>query len=247
LTQPIALTLVEEKICQTNAKNRAISYGLTLVVGLPFPEEICRQVQEVQDQLERLLPDRFCWYRPDQLHATLIASLRGRFREQSLLHTEELPITFSNLLVDLTTFFAQLQPFPLALHGVCLTPAGVVGIGVDSDAVQIWQAIGSLLAKYPGLDEPKHDGNLQINFGYLKTTPPFASGQEQQKLGEQMHSLAKLNIGETMVQHVWLVHYATRTLATIVGKIAFPVGNSLSVTTEHLLQSLNLTSVPGHK
>ncbi len=64
------------------AKNTATSYGLTLVAAFPPPPAICDSIQRLQGQLEQSLPGRFTWYERDWLHVTLLALLRGRYREQ---------------------------------------------------------------------------------------------------------------------------------------------------------------------
>ena len=67
------LALNEARVQQTIRKNTATSYGLTLVVGLPFPSEIGNRVRRIQEHLETLAPGRLTWYGLDQLHATLVA------------------------------------------------------------------------------------------------------------------------------------------------------------------------------
>ena len=64
----VKLVLIEEQTRQTIYKNTATSYGLTLVIGLPFPAAIRKQIQNVQNQLDALAPGRFTWYGTDHLH-----------------------------------------------------------------------------------------------------------------------------------------------------------------------------------
>src|SRR5688500_17244176 len=85
------LNLNADKICTTIRKNTVTSYGLTLVIGLPFPLNIGSKIQFVQNHLELLAPSQFMWYERDQLHATLTAPLRGRYREWPPLQPQELP------------------------------------------------------------------------------------------------------------------------------------------------------------
>jgi hypothetical protein len=45
-----------------------------------------------------------------------------------------------------------------------------------------------------------------------------------------------------VVQKVWLVHYANRTLDRIVGKVPFTLGRTNALTVEQLLQELGIVS-----
>ena len=52
-------------------------------------------------------------------------------------------------------------------------------------------------------------------------------------------------IGRVTVRHIWLVHYANRTLDRIVGKIRFALGRSNPLTAERLFEGLGIAgSVP---
>lgn len=231
------LTLIEAKIQETLRKNRAVSYGLTLVAGLPFPANITTQIQAVQGRLEGLLPDRFAWYGPEQLHVTLFAPLRGRYRESPLLQRTELPANLDGFANDLNIFFGQQPPFSLALAGVRLTPEGNVLITEKSLAQQL--AAG--LQKYPELDLPKHLRGRQVVIGYFNTGRPFASAEEEARLADRgLIQMADISIGQMTVRRVWLVHYANRTLNRVVGKVGFDLGQPNSITAARLIEALGI-------
>ena len=101
--RPARLMFDEEKVRQIIRKNQATSYGLTLVIGLPFPSDIGSRVQLIQRQLEALTPGHFFWYGLDHLHATLVAPLRGRYRDHPALQRLGLanPLTVECLLPEL--------------------------------------------------------------------------------------------------------------------------------------------------
>ena len=87
----MTLVLDPKRMRTTLNKNRATSFGLTLVVGLPFARPILAPILRLRAQTETLLPGRFLWYAPDHLHATVMAPLRGRYREGPPLRREEFP------------------------------------------------------------------------------------------------------------------------------------------------------------
>ena len=91
------LNLVEQRVKQTIHKNTATSYGLTLVIGLPFPVEIRGRIQNIQKKLEASAPGRITWYGAEHLHTTLFAPLRGRYREGPPLQREELPADLQSI------------------------------------------------------------------------------------------------------------------------------------------------------
>ena len=57
-----------ERVQRTIYKNTSTSYGLSLVIGLPFSDEICSQIESIQRRLETLAPGRFTWYGLKHLH-----------------------------------------------------------------------------------------------------------------------------------------------------------------------------------
>jgi hypothetical protein len=230
--------LVEEKIRQTMYKNTATSFGLTLVVGLPFPAEICNRIRHVQGQLEALAPGRFTWYGADHLHATLAAPLRGRYREQPPLGREELPADLPGFTRDLGDFFAQRRPFSLELVGAHVTPEGLVIIREHT----LTQQLASSLQAHPQLDQPKHHRGLHVNIGFFNTVRPFDTDEKQAHFESGLAQLAHTPVGQMRVQQVWLVHYANRTLNRIVGKVPFTLGRANDFTVEHLLRELGIAT-----
>jgi hypothetical protein len=232
---PMKLTLVEKKIQQTIRKNTATSYGLTLVTGLPFPTQIGHQVQDIQQQLETLAPGRFTWYALDHLHATLVAPLRGRYRDSPPLQREELPANLQSFTQDLATFFAQHQPFALVLAGVHISENGFVLVGENT----FEQQLASALQRFPELDKPKSLKGFHVAIGFCNTSWPFAK-DEQAAIETALSKIEDTPIGSMEVRQVWLVHYANRTLNRIIGKVPFTLGQTNALTAEYLLQGLGI-------
>ena len=229
-------SLIDEKVRATIRKNTATSYGLTLIIGLPFPPGISSQIRDVQEQLEELLPSRFTWYGWDHLHATLVALLRGRYREWPPLQREDLPFDLDSFGRDLGDFFARLQPFPLELAGVHITEEGFVMVAENTPV----QQLASRLQGYPELDWPEHLKGLHVAIGFLNTCRPFSTGEEQRHFEEGFAQIMDIPIGRMTVRQVWLVHYANRTLNRIVGKVPFTLGCPNPLTAERLLQDLGI-------
>lgn len=238
-TQENKLILVEEKIRQTLCKNTTISFGLTLVVGLPFPAEIRARIQRIQEQLEALAPGRFTWYGADHLHATLVAPLRGRYREQPPLGREELPADLPGFTRDLGDFFAQQRPFSLELAGARVTPEGLIIIAENT----LTRQLASSLQAYPELDRPKHHKGLHVNIGFFNTVRPFDTNEEQSRFELGLAQLVNAPVGLVRAQQVWLVHYANRTLNRIIGKTPFTLGRANDLGVERLLRELGITAL----
>jgi 2'-5' RNA ligase len=235
------LILDQPSIQHTINKNTATSYGLTLVAGLPFPAAIGDRVSQIQGKLEALAPGRITWYGRHHLHATLVAPLRGRYRDSPPLQRNELPADLEGFLQDLTDIFAQHQPLPLKLAGIHLTPQGFVMIGENT----LVQQLASSLRRYPELDRPKHLRSLHVAVGYFKTDQPFAMDDEERtRLETAMAQLTNVPIGEMLVQRVWLIHYANRTLNRIVGKVPLTLGQTNVLTAGGLLRELSIA--PSH-
>jgi hypothetical protein len=232
------LTFVEAKVRQTIRKNTATSYGLTLVVGLPFPAEIGNRIWHIQGQLEALAPGCFTWYGLDHLHATLLAPLRGRYRDSPPLQREELMADLQGFIQSLIDFFAQHQPFSLELAGVHVTAEGFVMVGENT----LVQQLASNLRRYPEFDSPKHLRGLHVAIGYLNTGRPFATDEESVRFEMALAQLTEAPVGRVMVQQIWLVHYANRTLNRIVGKVPFTLGQTNTLDDENLLQELGIVS-----
>jgi hypothetical protein len=232
------LALNEARVQQTIHKNTATSYGLTLVAGLPFPAEIGDRVQAIQAQLEALAPGRFTWYRVDHLHATLFAPLRGRYRDSPPLQRDELPADIQGFTQKLNDFFAQQQPYALDLAGVSVTRQGFVMVGECT----LVRQLASSLRQYPELDPPKHLRGSHIAIGFLNTQRPFAREEEKACFEQALAQFRDIQVGKTLVQQVWLVHYANRTLNQILGKVPFTLGQANVMTVERLLRELGIAT-----
>jgi len=224
------------EVQRTIRKNAATSYGLSLVIGLPFPDEICHQIERIQRRLEALAPGRFTWYGLEHLHATLFAPLRGRYREWPPLQREELPADLEGFAQDVTHFFAQLKPFSLELAGVRVSRDGVAQV-VGNTLVQ---RLASSLHRHPELDEPKHCAGLHVAIGFLNRVPPFDTDEEQARLAVALDQFAHMPVGQVTVQHVRLVHYANRTLSHIVGTMSLALGQANTLPAERLLRELGI-------
>jgi hypothetical protein len=231
-------SFVAEKVRRTVQKNTATSYGLSLVVGLPFPDEICARIGRIQQQLEALAPGRFTWYGPVHLHATLFAPLRGRYREWPPLQWQELPADLEGLARDVASFFVQLDPFSLELAGVHVSQDGVAEVRENT----LVQRLVSTLRRHPELDEPKHRTGLHVAIGFLNKVPPFDTDEEQARFEAGLDQFMYTPVGQVTVQQVWLVHYANRTLDRIVGKVPLALGRVNTLTAEQLLRELGIAS-----
>ena len=231
------LNLDEENVRTTINKNTTTSYGLTLVIGLPFPAELSRRIQSIQRQLETVLPGRFTWYGPDHLHATLMALLRGRYRKASPLQRAELPADLQGFINDLVDFLAQSPSFPLNLAGLQVTPEGFIIIRGDAPRPKL---AAFDLQKYPELDPPKHSHAPHITIGYFNTSQLFVTDKERSHVEETLDNLHDTCVGRIIVRQISLVHYSNRTLARIAGKVPLRLGQSNRLTAEDLLRQLGI-------
>jgi hypothetical protein len=231
-------SFVADKVRRTIQKNTATSYGLSLVVGLPFPDEICARIGRIQQQLEALAPGRFTWYGLDHLHATLFAPLRGRYREGPPLQREELPADLEGFVRDVVSFFVQLDPFSLELAGVHVSQDGVAEVRENT----LVQRLVSSLHRYPELDEPKHRAGLHIAIGFLNKIPPFDTDEGRACFEAGLDQFMSTPVGQVTVQQVWLVHYANRTLDRIVGKVPLALGRANTLTATRLLRELGIAA-----
>ncbi len=231
-------TLDRVKVRTTIAKNTKSSYGLTLVIGLPFPREVCARIQKVQLELEPCAPGAISWYSARQLHTTLYAPLRGRYREQPPLRRNDLPLNLEGFAKDLATFFSALDPFRLKLSGVHLSEDGMITVHEETLARQL----ATTLCKYSGLDHPKRSPGLVSVIGFLS---------DENRAGEIIDSafqsalepLSSVPIGQMLVEQVHLVHYANRTLNQIEGRLTFLLGRPNFFTSEQFLAALGIKSL----
>ena len=234
----MSLALIEEKVQQTIRKNMATSYGLTLAIGLPLSPQISARIQGLQQHLETLAPGWFTWYGLDHLHATLVAPLRGRYRDYPPIRREELPANLQGFVQDLADFFVQHQPFEFGLVGVRISDSGFVLVGENTFERQL----ASTLHVYPELDKQKHARGLHVAIGYCSGRCPFATDEAGKPLESALCQLLDTSIGTMMIDQVWLVHYANRTLNRIVGKVPFVLGQSDVFIIDHLLRALGIIS-----
>ena len=232
--------LDEDKVRETTARNSATSYGLSLVAGLPLAEPLCDRVQAIQDDLEGLLPGRFVWYETPQLHVTLAAPLRGRYRDAPPLEVSELPADLPGFIADVATICSRAAPFQLALGGVHLADSGMVLANEDTLA----QRLAACLAHYPRFDAPKHQTGLHVSIGYLNNAQPFASAVERERFAAGLREVARRNIGRMLVREMWIVHYANRTMSRIVGRVCHALGEPLTLSTQEVTRQLGLQTGP---
>jgi hypothetical protein len=235
----MTLVLNSKRIQATRDKNLAISFGLTLVVGLPFVPAILAQVAQLQARIEALLPGRFRWYELDHLHATVMAPLRGRYREGPPLQRHELPADLEGFFEALNQCFIAIEPFLLNLDGVRLTVDGrLLTLGADPSHVR--QRVAERLASFPGMDRPKDLDEWHATIGYLQTPEPFTIEAERAGFEVGWSELQASSLGEVEVERIWLVHYADRTLSRIVGKAPLLLGRPNMLTPDSLLAALGI-------
>jgi 2'-5' RNA ligase len=221
------------------AKNTATSYGLTLVAAFPPPPAICDSIQRLQGQLEQSLPGRFTWYERDWLHVTLLALLRGRYREQPPLQAAELPADMTGFARTLDDVAARIEPFFLNLSGLHVSRGGLVLVNTTA-ALPIQDYLADALRLYPEIDHPRHPERLHVTIGYLNSPYPFQDEAEQARFSGHFTELAGVDVGAMVVDRIWLVHYANRRLSQVVGKLALHLGRSIPVSGEDLLRDLDI-------
>jgi hypothetical protein len=235
----MTLVLDPKRMQTTLNKNLATSYGLTLVVGLPFVPAILAQVAQLQAQIEALLPKRFRWYELDRLHATVFAPLRGRYRHGPPLQRDELPADLDAFAEALNLCFGAMQPFRLALDRLHLAPDGrMLALGADPGCAQ--QHVAERLASFPGLDRPKVLEGWHVTLGYLRAPAPFGTAAEQASFELCWSKPQSNSLGAVLVDRVWLVHYGDRTLNWIVGKAPLLLGRPNALTADRLIVALGI-------
>jgi len=239
----MTLVLDPKRMRTTLNKNLATSYGLTLVVGLPFPQPVLVRAARLREQVETLLPGRFRWYAPDHLHATVMAPLRGRYREEPPLQRNELPADLNSLVNALNNCFSALQPFSLELESLYLTPDGQV-LALGSDPGQVRRRVAERLSTVPGLGRPEGLDNWHVTLGYLQTSAPFYVEPEHARCEADWIKLLTRSLGTVAVDRVWLAHYAERTLNRIVGKVPLFLGRLNALTYDGFLTTLGIGQGP---
>ena len=230
----------KERIELNIAKNTATSYGLTLVAAFPPPPALCDSIQHIQHQSEQLLPQCFTWYARDWLHVTLLALLRGRYRDYPPLQRAELPADVDGFARDLSEMFVQLRPFSLTLSGLTFTRGGLVLVDA-SDAIQIREQLAHPLRHHTQLDPPQHPEHLHVTIGYCNVPSPFRTDEEQMAFQTGVARIEAADLGTIEVERVWLAHYANRTLSYVIGKVPFGLGGATSLPVDDLLATLGIS------
>lgn len=228
----MTVRLDPDRVQRALHRNLATSFGLTLVVGLPFPRPLLARVVQLRDRSDSLAPAGLRWYAPDHLHSTVLALLRSRYREGPSLQRTELPQDLEGFVATLNACFGTLQPFVLNLDKLFLTPDGQL-LAVGPDPGRVRQQVAQRLASWPGLDRPKDLSGWHVTLGFLQTSAlaSFEAGWVE---------LQGSSIDAVLVDQVWLVHYADRMLSRIVGKAPLPLGRPGSLTAGRLLELLGI-------
>lgn len=230
------LNLNATEIEKTIASNRATSFGLTMVIGLPFPADVSRKFERIQQSIEALLPGRFTWYGHDQCHATLAAPLRGIYRTAPALTRDSLPDDPASFTRELTDIFSHTPPYTFSLGRVHLTPNGLLVI----EEKTLGKQLAAIFQRHPRLDHPKCQPGLHITLGYLNTPQPFDTSADEDRLADLLTQSAFQEVGTVEIEMARLVHYANRTLNTVLGQIIFRLGQPNSLSPEELLSMLKI-------
>jgi hypothetical protein len=233
------LRLDPERMRATLSKILSTSFGLSLVVGLPFVQPIRTRAAQLEAQIEALLPGRFRWYEPDHSHATVTAPLRGRYRDRPPLQRYELPADLAGFAEALNHCFDALQPFSLDLDRLYLAADGRM-LALGADPGQVRMIVAGCLSLFPGLDQPKDLHGWHVTLGYLQTPTPFATEAEQDRFQVRWAKLQVRSLGTMEVDRVWLVHYADRTMRRIVGKVPLLLGGPNELTAYSLPDGLGI-------
>lgn|GEM_PF-7119827 len=211
-------------------KNTLISYGLTIVAGLPFSSGSIFRVIKLREKVDHQLSNLITWYAPSHMHVTLAAPLRGRYRQLPPLQRSELPIDLEGFIQDLIGYFRRIQPFSLELAGPYLTDEGLL-FATAACPFPVQKDLAEILRKFPELDHPVSDYGLHLTIGYLKAIEYQKTSSDVEIFKGEIDKLYKPLIGEVIVDQVRLVHYSNRTLNQVIGKIPFILGepNLMSV------------------
>ena len=101
---------------------------------------------------------------------------------------------------------------------------GHVAVSVH-DGHDIQKRIATTFAHYPELHHPDRFDDLHVTLGYLNAPGESLTDAEMGFLSEGFGEIENLPIGEMLVDKVWLVHYANRTLNRILGRCHSCSGN----------------------
>jgi 2'-5' RNA ligase len=236
----MTVQLDPRKMQATLDKNQATSFGLTLVIGLPFPQPIVDRATQTQAQTEAALPGRFHWYAPDHLHATIVAPLRGRYRQGPPLRRTELPDDLDGFAAAMSRCFAEMQPFALELDRLILASNGLVlAVGPDPEGVR--HQVAQCLARFPELDQPKDPAGWHVTLGYLATPEPFVSEAEGLRFQAAWSELqVAWSPYSVEVDRAWLVHYGNRILSDVIGRLPLWLGRPTGLSAGQLLTDLQI-------
>jgi hypothetical protein len=235
----MAFDVDPERLQATLTKSLSTSFGLTLVMGLPFAQPILDRAARLADAIDDLLPGLFCWYEPNHLHATMMAPLRGQYREGPPLQGNELPADLDGFAETLNDCFAALPPFPMGLETLHLATDGRM-LAFGADPARVRQRVAECLALFSGLDSPKDLEGWHVALGYLQSPTPFATEAEQTTFEAGWAKLQASSLGSMVVDRVWLVHYADRRLRRIVGRAPLLLGRPNALTADSLLVALGI-------
>jgi hypothetical protein len=219
-------------------KNYIPSYGLTLVAGLPLPEEITANIQALQQEIEAAWPGRFRWYTPAQLHVTVAALLRGRYRPGPPLLRSELPGDLEAFAEVLTASAEDVQPFKLKFLGGSLGKGGgLVVRAYGGEAAR--DRFGAIHARFAELDPPKAGETLHATLGFQRV---FSQTSAEDMAGNEtrLRNWLEAFAGSCRIEMLWLVHYSNRTLSQVVGKVKLPLGEKSSLNGEELVKRLGI-------
>lgn len=97
------------------------------------------------------------------------------------------------------------------------------------------------LHTYKSLDQPQQlEGALHISIGYINQQRPFNNDLESAQFAQ---GIADANntfcpMGEIVVDKLWLIHYANRTLDKVIGKAPLQLGRTNSLSPETFCSDL---------
>lgn len=219
-------------------KNQARSYGLTLVVGLPFAPALMDRAAALQAEVEKAAAGVFCWYQPRQIHATVYAPRRGDYERAGPLRREELP-GLEIYLEHLAAYYGQLSPFVARMGAPQLTVDGALIFREMSGVARPTPAPPARPLSW--LDQPKHSGGgLVCSTGYLRQPEKLQQAGTEAAISQAIATDGARGETATPIERVWLVHYSSRTLDAIEGQLAFTLGRKLEMDAAAMCAALGL-------
>jgi hypothetical protein len=214
------------------ARNAITSYGLSLAAGLPLSLPVMRQIERLSATFSATV-DGFIRYPSEQLHVTLVAFLRGRYRSSPPLRRCELPADLAAFAADLAVICASVSSFEVELFEARLGSDGGYRVEVRGGAA-LRASLDALARQYYELDAPRDAGEpWHCSIGYLRDSLEPA---------RQTRSMALVPAFPMEISRVWLVHYANRTYSHIVGRIPLALGRPNHLTAGDLLAGLRIAA-----